>query len=165
MNVEFLSLLLSGGGGFWQVGWEASGLNGAHMGKGCLNVSIPMTDTTVVPLLPKPTKESGLAGAEPEVEEVGFKRNCTGRHSVLQRQMKLRRQNEADACVQVLGDRSMKLKYLNPNTVFVATGAPEGVPSGDLRRTPRVTVSIVDTVTGRFLIRQEHEVGPACHRH
>lgn len=27
---------------------------------------------------------------------------------------------------QVLGDRSMKYRYLNPNTVVVVTGAPPG---------------------------------------
>eukprot|EP00884_Botryococcus_braunii_P012429 jgi/Botrbrau1/21187/Bobra.0061s0078.1 len=51
---------------------------------------------------------------------------------------------------KVLGDRSMKLKYLNPNTVFVATGPPEGVPSGDLQRAPHVTVAIVDTINWSF---------------
>ncbi|KAK9825151.1 hypothetical protein WJX81_005905 [Elliptochloris bilobata] len=46
---------------------------------------------------------------------------------------------------KVLGDRSLKLKHLNPNTLFVATG--DG-------RT--LTASLLDTVSGRFLHRQLH---------
>ncbi len=46
---------------------------------------------------------------------------------------------------QVLGDRSLKLKHLNANTLFVA--------SGDGRT---LTASLLDTVTGRFLHRQIH---------
>ncbi len=62
--------------------------------------------------------------------------------------------------VQVLGDRSMKIKYLNPNTAFIATGAPDGVPSSALTKPPRLSVAVVDTVTGRFLVRMQHEVRP-----
>ena len=45
----------------------------------------------------------------------------------------------------MLGDRSLKLKHLNANTLFVA--------SGDGRA---LTASLLDTVTGRFLHRQIH---------
>lgn len=49
----------------------------------------------------------------------------------------------------MLGDRSLKLKHLNPNTLFVSTG--DG-------RT--LTASLLDTVTGRFLHRQAHAARP-----
>ena len=49
----------------------------------------------------------------------------------------------------MLGDRSLKLKHLNPNTLFVATG--DG-------RT--LSASLLDTVSGRFLHRQQHAARP-----
>ena len=55
---------------------------------------------------------------------------------------------------QVLGDRSMLVKYLNPNTVFVATSSGSAFGAGG----NEVTVHIIDTVTGRHLFRQRHEV-------
>lgn len=59
---------------------------------------------------------------------------------------------------QVLGDRSLKLKYLNPNTLFVATGSQPGQATGAERH---ITAHIFDTVTGQLLFSQTHEVG--CH--
>jgi hypothetical protein len=50
--------------------------------------------------------------------------------------------------VKVLGDRSMKYKYFNPSTVFVATASAAGV-----------TVYILDTVTGGVLHSQSHAGG------
>lgn len=49
----------------------------------------------------------------------------------------------------MLGDRSLKLKHLNPNTLFVATG--DG-------RT--LSANLLDTVSGRFLHRQQHAARP-----
>ena len=57
---------------------------------------------------------------------------------------------------QVLGDRSLKLKYLNPNTLFVATGTQPGEATGAERH---ITAHIFDTVTGQLLFSQSHEVG------
>lgn len=56
--------------------------------------------------------------------------------------------------LQVLGDRSLKYKYLNPNTLFIATGSPAGVDAdGD---DAPLTAHIIDAVTGRMLHRQSH---------
>lgn len=57
---------------------------------------------------------------------------------------------------QVLGDRSLKLKYLNPNTLFVATGTQPEQADGAERH---ITAHIFDTVTGQLLFSQTHEVG------
>ena len=58
----------------------------------------------------------------------------------------------------MLGDRSLKLKYLNRNTLFLATGTPPGGPAAGARAS-RVTAHLLDTVTGRVLYSQTHEVG------
>ena len=58
---------------------------------------------------------------------------------------------------QVLGDRSLKLKYLNRNTLFLATGTPPDGPATGTRAS-RVTAHLLDTVTGRVLFSQVHEV-------
>jgi hypothetical protein len=50
--------------------------------------------------------------------------------------------------VKVLGDRSMKYKYLSPSTAFVATAGASGV-----------TVYLLDTVTGGVLHSQAHPGG------
>jgi hypothetical protein len=61
--------------------------------------------------------------------------------------------------VQVLGDRSLKLKYLNPNTLFVATGTLPGQhKAGDCH----ITAHVIDTVTGHVLFSQTHEVALAA---
>ena len=53
----------------------------------------------------------------------------------------------------MLGDRSLKLKYLNPNTMFLATGSTPEQPGK-----AHITAHIFDTVTGRLLFSQTHEV-------
>ena len=53
----------------------------------------------------------------------------------------------------MLGDRSLKLKYLNPNTMFLATGSTPEQPGK-----AHVTAHIFDTITGRLLFSQTHEV-------
>ncbi|CAD7698977.1 unnamed protein product [Ostreobium quekettii] len=59
--------------------------------------------------------------------------------------------------VKILGDRTLKFKYLNPNTAFVASGPAFGVPSEELdRESIELTVTVLDTVTGRVLFRQVH---------
>ena len=63
------------------------------------------------------------------------------------------------AAMQVLGDRSLKLKYLNPNLLLLATGPPNGAPLSTIK-SPRLTVSLLDTVTGQVLFRQSHQVRP-----
>lgn len=60
--------------------------------------------------------------------------------------------------MQVLGDRSMLVKYLNPNTVFVATG------HGSEPETSGMVIHIIDTVTGRHLFRQLHKVSKCPRR-
>lgn len=49
-------------------------------------------------------------------------------------------------------------KYLNPNTLFVATHTPGGTGDGgdDDPEEARVTVHLIDTVTGGLLVRQSH---------
>ncbi len=61
----------------------------------------------------------------------------------------------------MLGDRSLKLKYLNPNTLFVATGSVPGQTSPG-SASSHVTAHIFDTVTGRLLFSQTHEVSCPC---
>ena len=56
--------------------------------------------------------------------------------------------------LQVLGNRSLKLKYLNSNTMFLATGSTPEQPGK-----AHVTAHIFDTITGRLLFSQTHEVG------
>ena len=53
----------------------------------------------------------------------------------------------------MLGDRSLKLKYLNPNTMFLATGSTPEQPGK-----AHITAHIFDTITGRLLFSQTHEV-------
>ena len=53
----------------------------------------------------------------------------------------------------MLGDRSLKLKYLNANTMFLATGSTPEQPGN-----AHVTAHIFDTITGRLVFSQTHEV-------
>ena len=64
------------------------------------------------------------------------------------------------ACLlQILGNKSLKMKYLNPSTVFIATGPSEGLLTEDLDPSSvALTVQIVDTVTGAPVHRQIHKV-------
>ncbi|KAA6420005.1 MAG: ER membrane complex subunit 1-like [Trebouxia sp. A1-2] len=56
---------------------------------------------------------------------------------------------------KILGNKSLKIKYLNPSTVFIATGPPEGLLTEDLEPSSiALTVQIVDTVTGSPVHRQ-----------
>ena len=64
--------------------------------------------------------------------------------------------------LQVLGDRSLKLKYLNPNVVLVVTGPPASLASKAEYALGTVTLTLVDTVTGRILYRQAYQVRAAC---
>ena len=65
-------------------------------------------------------------------------------------------------CLQILGNKSLKIKYLNPSTVFVATGPPEGLLTEDLDpNSIALTVHVVDTVTGAPIYSQTHKVGCA----
>mmetsp|Transcript_70430 Transcript_70430/g.223153 ORF Transcript_70430/g.223153 Transcript_70430/m.223153 type:complete len:981 (-) Transcript_70430:53-2995(-) len=63
--------------------------------------------------------------------------------------------------VKTLGDRSVMFMYINPNTLFVATGEP---PRPEERANPDSSVKayIIDTVTGRVLYRvaHQHATGP-----
>ena len=62
--------------------------------------------------------------------------------------------------LQILGNKSLKIKYLNPSTVFIATGPPAGLLSEDLDSSGiMLTVQIVDTVTGAPIHRQIHKAG------
>eukprot|EP00798_Chlamydomonas_sp_ICE-L_P006703 gene6703-3373_t len=59
--------------------------------------------------------------------------------------------------VKVLGDRSIKYKYLNPNTLFLVVGKAAGTPQSE-RDPARLTALILDTVTGRVLHSQTHNL-------
>ena len=51
------------------------------------------------------------------------------------------------------------MKYLNPSTVFVATGPPQALLTEDLNPgSTLLTVQILDTVTGAPIHRQVHKV-------
>ncbi len=64
--------------------------------------------------------------------------------------------------MQILGNKSLKIKYLNPSTVFIATGPPEGLLTEDLEASSiALTVQIVDTVTGAPVHRQVHKASHA----
>lgn len=56
---------------------------------------------------------------------------------------------------QVLGDRSIKYKYVNPNSLFVATVTP-GEEVGADASASRLTTYILDTVTGALLHKAVH---------
>ncbi|GMH35035.1 hypothetical protein BSKO_02903 [Bryopsis sp. KO-2023] len=56
--------------------------------------------------------------------------------------------------VKVLGDRTLKFKYLNPNTVMIASGLADG--SSSVAEDSELSIHIIDTVTGRILHRQIH---------
>eukprot|EP00873_Tetraselmis_striata_P009215 jgi/Tetstr1/429479/TSEL_019386.t1 len=63
--------------------------------------------------------------------------------------------------VKVLGDRTMLVKYLNRNTLFLATGPKL---SAAAHEASELTVHIIDTVTGRHHFRQVHKgaAGPVA---
>ncbi|KAL4458516.1 hypothetical protein ABPG75_013381 [Micractinium tetrahymenae] len=64
---------------------------------------------------------------------------------------------------RVLGSGELKFKYLNPNTLLVAVGEPRGARSGhsggddSAAAGPRLTVTLLDAVSGRVLFSQTHE--------
>lgn len=63
----------------------------------------------------------------------------------------------APALLQILGDRSLKYRYLNPNLLFVATG-PSPSASGQVSPDEQsVSVTILNTVTGGVLHTQVHQ--------
>ena len=68
--------------------------------------------------------------------------------------------------MQILGDRGLKFKYLSPNTALIVTGVPDGALTSDLspsqRDSMKLSVQILDTVTGRPLHRQMHQVSCLC---
>ena len=75
--------------------------------------------------------------------------------------------------LQILGDRSLKYKYINPNLLFVATATGSGSstpaedsPSaaaaaagggGPVRHDQQVSVALINTVSGAVLHHQLHE--------
>ena len=56
--------------------------------------------------------------------------------------------------VKVLGDRSMRYRYLNPNSAVFVTGPADHSAAG---LEPKLTAYVVDTVTGRILHEQVHQ--------
>ncbi|KAL4426508.1 hypothetical protein ABPG77_008366 [Micractinium sp. CCAP 211/92] len=61
---------------------------------------------------------------------------------------------------RVLGSGELKFKYLNPNTLLVAVGEPRDGRSGlsdGASAGPRLTVTLLDAVSGRVLFSQTHE--------
>ena len=60
--------------------------------------------------------------------------------------------------LQVLGDKSMQIKYLNPNVLFVAAGVPDGSPLLPGLPPPQLRVELLDSVTGRVLASFMHKV-------
>lgn len=70
---------------------------------------------------------------------------------------------ESNCPLQILGNKSLKIKYLNPSTVFVASGPPAGLLTEDLDpNSVALTVHLVDTVTGAPIYSQTHKVGLLC---
>ncbi len=59
---------------------------------------------------------------------------------------------------QVLGDKSMQIKYLNPNVLFAAAGLPDGQPLLPGAPSPQLRIELLDTVTGRVLASFVHKV-------
>ena len=59
--------------------------------------------------------------------------------------------------LQVLGNRSMKLKYLNPNVLFVASGVEENSQKALLGEAA-LTVQLLDTISGQIIYQQTLEV-------
>ena len=61
---------------------------------------------------------------------------------------------------RVLGNGDLKFKYLNPNSLLVAVGVPARAAgsSGGNAGEERLTVVVLDAVTGRVLFSQKHEV-------
>lgn len=60
---------------------------------------------------------------------------------------------------QVLGDRSLKLKYLNPNAILVVSGPPNAaaaIAAGE----STLSVQLIDAVSGIILFRSTLEVSP-----
>lgn len=55
--------------------------------------------------------------------------------------------------LQVLGDRSLKYKYVNPNLLFVAVGPDPAKPLPD---EPAVTALVINSVSGAVLHSQVH---------
>jgi len=53
----------------------------------------------------------------------------------------------------------MKLKYLNPNVVFVVSGQSADAPAGSDEAS--LTVQLLDSVSGQILYRQTLEVWPS----
>ena len=49
--------------------------------------------------------------------------------------------------MQVLGDKSMQIKYLNPNVLFVAAGVPDGSPLLPGSPPPQLRIELLDTVS------------------
>lgn len=62
---------------------------------------------------------------------------------------------------RVLGDGSVKFKYLSPNTLLAVVGLPRGAAElgSDAAEGGRLTALALDAVTGRVLFSQAHEVG------
>lgn len=59
--------------------------------------------------------------------------------------------------LQVLGNRSMKLKYLNPNAIFVASGVQD-TGAKALLGEATLTVQLIDTISGQIIYQQTLEV-------
>ena len=66
--------------------------------------------------------------------------------------------------LQVLGNRSMKLKYLNPNVLFAASGLQEASPKAFLGEAA-LTVQLIDTISGQIIYQQSLEVHPNIDHH
>lgn len=62
--------------------------------------------------------------------------------------------------LQILGDRSLKYKYINPNLLFVATAPSSSSSDSSGRRVPaeeqQVSVALINTVSGAVLHQQVH---------
>jgi hypothetical protein len=71
--------------------------------------------------------------------------------------------------LQILGDRSLKYKYINPNLLFVATATGSGsstpadespsaaAAGGAVKHDQQVSVALINTVSGAVLHQQLHE--------
>lgn len=66
-----------------------------------------------------------------------------------------RNNTEAFQMLQVLGNREMKLKYLNTNLVFVISGT--AAQTDDFQEST-LNVQLIDTITGQVLYSQSLQV-------
>ena len=93
-----------------------------------------------------------IAMRDPAERAYSYAKVCSNAHTLY----KSEEMQDYKAPAQILGDRSLKLKYLNPNLAFVVSGPAAGTSAG--ASGGAITVTFLDTITGQIIYRQVHEV-------